>query len=115
MESVTRMKSSFLIRKSKTDEKEPAPIYMRIIIDGSRTEFSINAKINPTLWGKGRPVGKSSECKRINSILSVFETKANEAYFRCLSQQIELYAPQIVSMIIGKKKIHKKTLFDACN
>jgi hypothetical protein len=76
----TPMHLSFQLKKSKADEKGKAPIYVRITIDGIRTEFSIKRSIEPGKWlsNVGIVKGNNEESKSINAYLNTVRFKLQE-------------------------------------
>lgn len=40
----------FYVKRSKIDDSGKAPIYLRITVDGQRTELSIKRDIEPERW-----------------------------------------------------------------
>ena len=42
----------FFIKKTKLLKNQKAPIYLRITVDGKRSEISINRSIDPAQWNE---------------------------------------------------------------
>ena len=66
------MHVSFQLKKSKADETGKAPIYVRITINGSRTEFSIKRNVHADKWlpQVGAVKGTSEESRNTNAFLT---------------------------------------------
>jgi hypothetical protein len=67
----------FYLKKSKKTEDNVYPIYVRITIEGSRAEFSMQQNISEKSWNpvKGRVRGLGHEVKKINSSLEFAKSK----------------------------------------
>ena len=61
----------FFIKRTKLLKNGEAPIFMRITLDGLRSEASINRSINPEQWNEGRGCAKgiSAQNKELNHYL----------------------------------------------
>ncbi|WP_299523473.1 site-specific integrase [uncultured Lutibacter sp.] len=62
----------FFIKKSKLLKDQTAPIYMRVTVNGKRSEVSIKRSIPPRLWdaSRNKAKGNSKENKKLNDYLS---------------------------------------------
>jgi site-specific recombinase XerD len=62
----------FFIRKTKLLKNQQAPIYLRLTVDGKRSEARLVRSIEPRLWDsdKGRAKGKSSVAQELNEYLN---------------------------------------------
>ena len=62
----------FFIKKSKLLKNGTAPIYLRITINGKRSEISIKRSISPNLWDtvRNKAKGNSQESKDLNDYLN---------------------------------------------
>lgn len=76
------MHLSFQLKKTKADESGKVPIYVRITINGLRTEFSLKRHVMPEKWvsGSGVVKGTNEESKSINAFLATVRLKLNEHY-----------------------------------
>ena len=63
--------------KSKINKKGLAPLYLRITVDGRKTEYATGQSIEPEKWdsANGMVKARASEAQRINGALSVIHTK----------------------------------------
>ncbi|PZR31138.1 MAG: hypothetical protein DI538_21495, partial [Azospira oryzae] len=93
----------FLLRKSKSDLPGMAMIYLRITIEGKRTEFSLQRHCDPTKWipEKGRLIGKSGESKSINSFLASVQFRIYEIFQELLGSRTEFDGERIKAMFLG--------------
>src|SRR5690606_4454083 len=66
----------YYIKKHKADKVGRAMIYMRITVNGKRSEFSIGRKIHPKAWDatNGKVLGFSQEVRQLNSHLMKIRT-----------------------------------------
>lgn len=76
------MNVSFQLKKSKADNLGLVPIYVRITVNGLRTEFSIKKSVEPQRWlsSSGVIKGNSEECKSLNAFLATVRQRLNEHY-----------------------------------
>ncbi|HEA30688.1 MAG TPA: hypothetical protein ENH91_11975, partial [Leeuwenhoekiella sp.] len=67
----------FYIKKSKADSTGKTNIYLRITLDGHRSEFSIHRKIRVDWWNSRTQsaMGNSPESQNINKHLSILKNK----------------------------------------
>lgn len=75
-------KQSFLVRRNKTEANNSAIVYARIVVDGMRTEFSLQREINIDLWfaEKSMALGNSRECKELNRYIDTVRLKVFQIY-----------------------------------
>ena len=72
---------SFNVKKPKSKNKGKFPIYLRITVDGTRTEISTNRQVEPDRWNpqSERVNGSKEDARSINSYLDILQTKVYEA------------------------------------
>ena len=72
----------FYLKKPKIYEKGPVPIYLRITIDGKRSEISIKREADPDNWNSkaGRLEGKSEKIRQFNAYLDILQSQLYEAH-----------------------------------
>lgn len=72
----------FFLRRSKGKEENLSTIYLRITIDGERTEISTQRKCEYSKWnsGAGRVLGKTEEVRELNDHLSSIELRIYSIY-----------------------------------
>lgn len=46
----------FYIRRTKLNRSGEAPIFMRITVNGKRTDASVRRSVEPRLWNTGKTV-----------------------------------------------------------
>jgi len=78
MQKVRTFSISFHLRKDKVDEKNTAPIYMRVTINGERIEIAVNRRCYLDKWLDGRPFGTSNEVKRLVRYLDSMKNRIYE-------------------------------------
>jgi len=66
------------LRTGRLDNRGKAPIYLRITVNGHRSEFSINRKIKPEKWNsiKDRVKGSSQKVVDLNRYIDNLESRA---------------------------------------
>jgi hypothetical protein len=82
------MKVLFLLRTRANYEGGPAPIYMRVTIEGERFEFATQRKADPEKWDSkaGRLVkSKKEETRQLNNYLDMLQMKVFEAHRELLT------------------------------
>ncbi len=72
----------FFLKKPKNYEEGPVSIYLRITVDGKRSEISIKREADPNDWNSkaGRLNGKSESVRQFNSYLDTLQSKLYDAH-----------------------------------
>lgn len=97
----------FHIRNAKKRKDGTVPIYLRITIEGQRTEFAIKRYIKPERWNSkaGRAKGTNDESREINDYIHVIEKKIRKVYKELIDEDIELITGSaIINRYTGKDK-----------
>ena len=82
------------------------PIYLRITVDGKRSEITANRECNPEKWNSksGRLIGTREDIKSVNAFLDNLQTKVYEAH-RYLSENEKLITAETIKhRLIGKSE-----------
>lgn len=98
----------FYIKKPKNYRSGSAPIYMRITVNGKRSEITTGRECEPARWNAaaGRANGTKEEIKSFNAYLDVLQTKVYQAH-RLLTETDEMVtAENIRNKFLGKEEKH---------
>lgn len=112
------MKVLFLLRTRANYESGPAPIYMRVTIEGERFEFATQRKADPEKWdsGAGRLVkSKKEETRQLNNYLDMLQMKVFEAHRELLTIGEEITAKKVRNFLLGIENDDNKTLLAVYN
>ncbi len=109
-----RITTHFYVKEARKDSKGEAPIYLRITVNGERTEISSNKKVAPEAWDKSseRVAGRSESARIINATLNNLISKA-EKYFSNLDVKDELISVHQIIADLKGKGINQMTLIKA--
>jgi len=101
-----RTKFSFCPKWTKKNKNGESPIYLRITIDGYRTELSTNTWITPDVWNyKDNNLKNSKEnYLQLKGYLETFKGKVYEKVTRLLIESDDITPNQIKDFILGKGK-----------
>ena len=93
----------FYLKRSKLNKKDEAPIYMRITIDGERSETSIKRSIDPDRWNSAKGMARS---------LSKVEKDLN-LYLKQITHQVYLKQQEIEgkNRIVTARSLTSKCLY----
>jgi hypothetical protein len=83
---------------------ENLPIYLRLTIDGERTEFTTQREIDPAKWNskKGRAIAtKKEETRQLNSFLETMQAQIYEAQRALLNKGKEITVRSIRNKMLG--------------
>jgi site-specific recombinase XerD len=109
----------FYVKRAKEDKKGLIPIYLRITVNGERSELSANRKIELTKWDSNskRAKGRSEEAKALNNHLDQLESNLKHCYNSLNDQGSEISAEILHDMITGKyqKRYSLLTIFETNN
>ena len=92
------LKNSRLVKETSLEKKRIAgavPVYLRLTIDGKRSEFSINEFIDPKRWDKNtqRVKGEKEDAQIINRHLDTIELDIRKI-FDSLKETNEIITPR---------------------
>jgi hypothetical protein len=93
---------SFYLRRYKSKDGK-APIYVRITVDGKRTDLALKTDIEIDKWNhlKGIAKGKSEEIRSINDYLEKVRSRLMECYKELLLKNKLITADLIKDMFSG--------------
>ncbi|MEM6736731.1 MAG: site-specific integrase [Bacteroidota bacterium] len=117
------MKSSFsqlFYLKGKHFEKHvKVPIYLRLTVNGQRSELSVSRKVDPEKWNakRGRMRGSGTEAVQLNQYLDMIRAKVNKIQFQLVEEGKPFTALDVKNIYLGKDKEVKMLLvvFDEHN
>jgi len=94
----------FVLRKTLSDKKGFAPIYLRITVNGERAELSVSRKIAPKKWDAKlqRAIGRSESARVLNDYLDGVETRVKRDFNKLLDSEEEISASILRDMYTGK-------------
>ena len=94
----------FYLKRPKNYEKGPIPVYMRITVDGKRSEVTTNRECEPSEWstGAGRAKGTREKVRSFNAYLDNLQTKVYDACGLLANAEVDITAESIKNLFIGK-------------
>jgi site-specific recombinase XerD len=109
----------FYLKKQKVYVSGPMPVYMRITVNGKRSEVSAGRNCEPSGWNNqaGRGIGTKSETKALNSYLDTLQTKVMNAHQQLIGAGKEITAEKLRDQFIGRaeKAYYVVSLFNQHN
>ncbi|SNR54472.1 Site-specific recombinase XerD [Lutibacter agarilyticus] len=102
----------FYIKRVKADSNGKANIYLRITVNGKRSEFSIQRKVPVDKWNPSanRVRGFSKEAQEINQYIDLISNKINKIHQQFIEQNKSFSAIQIRDTYLGKNEKNKMVL-----
>jgi site-specific recombinase XerD len=100
----TTLSLLFSLRKPKNYQSGEMPIYLRITVDGQRTELAISRKCDPERWDAvtGRAIGSKAESRTLNAYLDDIQFKIHELQRRMSDTDELITAETIKNRFVGK-------------
>lgn len=94
----------FYMKKQKNYVKGPAPIYMRITVNGQRAEITTGRDCDPAKWNPqaGRANGTKEEIKTFNSFLDTLQAKMYDAHKDLVEKEELITAETLKNKFSGK-------------
>lgn len=104
----------FYLRKNEVNKNGNSSIMVRITVNGEQVQFSSKLQIKPELWDtkNGKVVGKGAESMNTNRLLESISAKANELYYKQLSDYGYISPEKIKNIILGVDTDRKKMLLE---
>lgn len=94
----------FYTKQSRVTKNGELPIILRVTVNGSRTETTVNLKVNDSNWNKvvGRSTGKGRKDVELNSRLDTIQLRIMQIYRNMEIDGVEITAKAIVEEYQGK-------------
>jgi integrase len=107
-----RLSLLFYLKKRNHRESGPVNIYLRVTVDGRRTEFSTQRSCDPDKWlvDAGRVSGTREASKEINSYLDMLRLKVYDAHRRLSEVGGHITVDTLREIVTGKKTEEKMLL-----
>lgn len=119
MEKNTTFGLLFYLRKDKLNKENEAPIYVRITIDGQRTNISTNRTIKPERWNDeaDKARGSNEQSQALNQYLFNFKKKIYDHHSDLLVKGKHITAESLRNSVlgIGEKKHSLIEIFEYHN
>ena len=102
----------FYLKKSKINSKGKAPIYVRVTVNGKRSEMSIKQFVEPSKWNpiKQRLNGSNYHVKTINKSIELVVNKINEIHNSLIQNNKFVSAKAITNKYLGRDQLGKTLL-----
>lgn len=94
----------FYLKKQKTWNKGPVPIYIRITVNGRRSELSAGRSCEISRWNgdAGRCIGTKEESRMLNTYLDTIQTKIRIAHQMLLESGEPITSESLKNQLSGK-------------
>src|ERR1051325_3949868 len=112
------MKKTFnqncIIRRSGSKDGATSAVYLRITVNGVRTEISLQRNCDPLKWdaARGRLIGKTEDVRSFNHYLDAVQGKVYEIFQFLFSSGIDFDGEKIKSKYLGLDVEKKRTLLE---
>jgi hypothetical protein len=99
------------VREHRKNRQGQLPVFLRITVDGKRSELSTKTYVYPGKWnaGKGRVKGTSEEVRRLNGAIEAFEFRARDLYNHFLEKG-KIITPELIKNEMTGLEHKKRTL-----
>jgi len=93
----------FYLKKSKVNSTGNAPIYLRITVEGKRSEISTKRSVNPKHWSSeaNKAVGRSQDIRELNAYLDILTSKVYQNYKLLIEDNREVTAETLKNKVLG--------------
>ncbi|MFN8208103.1 MAG: site-specific integrase [Bacteroidales bacterium] len=98
----------FYIRRTKLLNNGEAPIYLRITVNGARTDLAIFRSIHPDLWdsGKGRAKGNTRDIRELNAYLDEYMSRLIECKRQLENDYRPVTAESLKNRLLGNDEVN---------
>lgn len=102
----------FYLQRNKVSKDGKAPIYLRITVNGKRSQISIKRKISINKWNNeaGKVIGTTLEVKELNRYLNSLKHKIYKIQQKLLDDNRRITALLIKNIFTGEEESHKMLL-----
>ena len=108
------LSTRYFLKPGKVNNQGKATIYVRISVDGKRSELSTGLKILPNQWDNLKSIakGKTADAKNINERINTLQAKIQKQYNILDSQDQTITAIDIANRVSGKL-VKRHTILEA--
>ena len=109
----TSLSLLFFVRKPKNYQSGDMPVYLRITVDGQRSELSLSRKFNAERWDavRGRATGSKANAKTLNAFLDNVQLKIYELQNTMSKADEDITSETLKNRFIGKVEKTRTLLF----
>jgi len=102
----------FYLQRNKVSKDGKSPIYLRITVNGKRSQISIKRKISINKWNNeaGKVIGTTLEVKELNRYLNSLKHKIYKIQQKLLDDNRQITALLIKNIFTGEEENHKMLL-----
>lgn len=102
----------FYIKRSKADKNGKANVYLRITVNGKRSELSISKKVDVNKWvaAAGKLKGGSVEAQQLNRYIDDIANKIHKIHQKLVEENKKITALRIKEIFCGKDERQKMLL-----
>lgn len=96
----------FYLKKPKGWDQGPIPIYLRITVDGKRTELSAGRECDPVKWNNhaGRAIGTKEEIRVLNAYLDLLHHNIMIAHNSLIERRHKITSQTLKDVLSGNDK-----------
>lgn len=109
----------FYLKKSKVDTQGKCPIYLRITIDGKRTEISSKRTIEAERWSieANKAIGRTEDIRELNAYLDSLTTKVYQSQRDLIQDSKAVTAETLKNKFLGVEEKERTliTIFENHN
>lgn len=102
----------FYIKRTKADPEGKCKVYVRITVNGKRSEFSTNRKIPVQFWNSSssRATGNSKEALILNTYLAEVKSDLFSSFQQLKYEEMDITAETLRNRYLGKDRNQKMIL-----
>jgi site-specific recombinase XerD len=101
---------SFYLRKSRANNKNECPIYIKVSVNESNKSFSTNRFIDPSRWDHGKVKGNKDHASNINTYITTITNQLHEIYNELLKKKEEITPAIILDKFFGRSSNEKSLI-----
>lgn len=96
----------FVVKASRVTRDGKTPIFLRVTVNGQRSEISISLKISPEKWNSiaERSIGGSREDQELNFRLDTIRMRIMQIYREMEFDKVEISAKKIIDQYLGRNE-----------
>ncbi|WP_342648562.1 site-specific integrase [Mucilaginibacter sp. CSA2-8R] len=102
----------FYLKKPKNYVTGPVPVYLRITVEGKRSELTAARSVEPTQWNAkaGRVSGTKEASRSLNNYLDQLRAMVLAAHQQLTEQRITITADRLRDKLTGKAEVTRTLL-----